>query len=176
MGLWIVRRSPTPPRDVRHAAARLRDCINRTGIDYLKHAGLDYQVNWGLQGWANVNRRGDYHDPHNHPHAYLSGTYYVAVPKAEQKLPENRPDVRPGAISFYDPQRPPDRGRVHPSAAGGRHSFVAGLPAAFRPPQPLRREAGEHLFQCDAEMVGRLPAGAGLGAGASRWASATRYA
>jgi hypothetical protein len=25
-------------------------------------------------------------------------------------------------------------------------------------------------------MVGRLPAGAGLGAGASRWASATRYA
>jgi uncharacterized protein (TIGR02466 family) len=86
------------------AIAWLRDCINRTVIDYLKHAGLDYQVNWGLQGWANVNRRGDYHDPHNHPHAYLSGTYYVAVPKMEQALPDNRPDVRPGAISFYDPR------------------------------------------------------------------------
>jgi uncharacterized protein (TIGR02466 family) len=86
------------------AVAWLRDCINRTVVDYLKHSGLTYQVNWGLQGWANVNRRGDYHDPHNHPHAYLSGTYYVAVPKAEEKLPDNRPDVRPGAISFYDPR------------------------------------------------------------------------
>jgi uncharacterized protein (TIGR02466 family) len=86
------------------AIAWLRDCINRTVTDYLKHAGLTYQVNWGLQGWANVNRRGDYHDPHNHPHAYLSGTYYVAVPKMEQALPDNRPDVRPGAISFYDPR------------------------------------------------------------------------
>jgi len=82
----------------------LRDCINKTIIDYLKHAGLSYPVNWGLQGWANVNRRGDYHDPHNHPHAYLSGTYYVAVPPAEHELPENRPDVRPGAITFYDPR------------------------------------------------------------------------
>jgi hypothetical protein len=62
------------------AIAWLRDCINRTAVDYLRHAGLDYPVNWSLQGWANVNRRGDYHDP------------------------ENRPDVRPGAISFYDPR------------------------------------------------------------------------
>jgi uncharacterized protein (TIGR02466 family) len=82
----------------------LRDCINKTVIDYLKRAGLDYAVNWSLQGWANVNRRGDYHDPHNHPHAYLSGTYYVAVPEVEGPPAENRPDVRPGAISFYDPR------------------------------------------------------------------------
>jgi uncharacterized protein (TIGR02466 family) len=82
----------------------LRDCINKTVIDYLKRAGLDYPLNWSLQGWANVNRRGDYHDPHNHPHAYLSGTYYVDVPAAGQSLPDNRPDVRPGAISFYDPR------------------------------------------------------------------------
>lgn len=86
------------------AVGWLRDCINKTAIDYLKHTGLDYPVNWSLQGWANVNRRGDYHDPHNHPHAYLSGTYYVTVPETEQTLPENRPDVRPGAISFYDPR------------------------------------------------------------------------
>lgn len=82
----------------------LRDCVNKTIIDYLQRAGLDYPVNWSLQGWANVNRRGDYHDPHNHPHAYLSGTYYVAVPEPERPLAENRPDVRPGAISFYDPR------------------------------------------------------------------------
>ena len=31
------------------AVAWLRDCINRTMVDYLKHAGLDYQVNWGCR-------------------------------------------------------------------------------------------------------------------------------
>jgi uncharacterized protein (TIGR02466 family) len=102
------------------AVTWLRDCINRTVIDYLKHAGLDYAVNWSLQGWANVNRRGDYHDPHNHPHAYLSGTYYVAVPKTAQDLPENRPDVRPGAISFYDP-----RGAANMTAIRGDRQIEA---------------------------------------------------
>ena len=85
------------------AVAWLRDCINKTVIDYLKRAGLDYPVNWGLQGWANVNRRGDYHDPHNHPHAYLSGTYYVAVPASRAAL-KSRADLRPGRITFYDPR------------------------------------------------------------------------
>ena len=85
------------------AAEWLRTCINKTIIDYLKRCGLDYAVNWSLQGWANVNREGDYHDPHNHPHAYLSGTYYVAVPEAPPR-PAARKDVRPGAITFYDPR------------------------------------------------------------------------
>ena len=81
----------------------LKDCINKTVIDYLRRAGLDYPVNWSLQGWANVNRLGDYHDPHNHPHAYLSGTYYLRVPQATETA-DNRADVRPGSISFYDPR------------------------------------------------------------------------
>jgi uncharacterized protein (TIGR02466 family) len=85
------------------AVAWLRECINKTAIDYLQHCGLDYALNWSLQGWANINRFGDYHDLHNHPHAYLSGTYYVAVPAAPPGLP-GRKDRRPGAISFYDPR------------------------------------------------------------------------
>ncbi len=89
--------------DENPAVAWLRECINRTVIDYLRRLGLDYAVQWQLQGWANVNRAGDYHDPHNHPHAYLSGTYYVAVPE-RPATPDNRPDVRPGCISFYDPR------------------------------------------------------------------------
>ena len=64
-----------------------------------------YKIDWSLQGWANVNRLGDYHDPHNHPHSYLSGTYYVQVPKDRATL-RTRKDVRPGAISFYDPRGP----------------------------------------------------------------------
>ncbi len=81
----------------------LKQCINKTVIDYLRHQGLDYQVDWTLHGWANINRLGDYHDPHNHPHAYLSGTYYVAVPESRAAL-KSRADVRPGCITFYDPR------------------------------------------------------------------------
>ena len=102
------------------AVAWLRDCINKTIIDYLKHAGLSYAVNWSLQGWANVNRRGDYHDPHNHPHAYLSGTYYVAMPEDAPPPPQNRADLRPGAISFYDP-----RGAANMTAIRGDRQIEA---------------------------------------------------
>ncbi|MET4805531.1 2OG-Fe(II) oxygenase family protein [Limibacillus sp. MBR-115] len=81
----------------------LRECINKSAIDYLRQAGIDYRVDWAMQGWANVNRFGDYHDLHNHPHAWLSGTYYVAIPEKYEDLP-GRKDRRPGAISFYDPR------------------------------------------------------------------------
>lgn len=81
----------------------LRQCIHKTASDYCARAGMGYAIDWTLQGWANVNRLGDYHDPHNHPHAYLSGTYYVRVP-ASRHTPRNRADVRPGCISFYDPR------------------------------------------------------------------------
>ena len=83
----------------------LRDCINKTARDYLRRSGLDYALEWTLQGWPSINRFGDYHDLHNHPHAYLSGTYYVALPEqpTRQELP-GRSDRTPGAISFYDPR------------------------------------------------------------------------
>lgn len=85
------------------AVAWLRQCIHKTATDYCRRAGMDYPIDWSLHGWANVNRLGDYHDPHNHPHAYLSGTYYVRVP-ASRATARNRADVRPGCITFYDPR------------------------------------------------------------------------
>ena len=81
----------------------LRECINKTAVDYLQRQGLDYPVDWSLHGWANINRLGDYHDLHNHPHSYLSGTYYVAVPSTAARV-GSRNDLSPGAISFYDPR------------------------------------------------------------------------
>lgn len=87
------------------AIAWLRDCVNRTVADYFRGLGMTYSIEWSLHGWANVNRLGDYHDPHNHPHSYLSGTYYVQVPTDRAPLP-TRKDVRPGAITFYDPRGP----------------------------------------------------------------------
>jgi uncharacterized protein (TIGR02466 family) len=87
------------------AVAWLRDCINRTVTGYFAELAMNFQIDWSLHGWANVNRLGDYHDPHNHPHCYLSGTYYVQVPTERAPL-KSRKDVRPGAITFYDPRGP----------------------------------------------------------------------
>jgi len=87
-----------------HAAVNwLRDNVNGTVIEYLRHIGVDYPVNWSITGWPNVNRLGDYHDAHNHPWSYLSGTYYVKMPTTRETLP-TRGDVRPGRITFYDPR------------------------------------------------------------------------
>ena len=45
---------------------------------------------------------GDYHDLHNHPHSYLSGTYYVKIPRLAEA--GRRKDLRPNRITFYDPR------------------------------------------------------------------------
>jgi len=87
-----------------HPAVRwLRQCVDTTASDYVRQQGLDYPISWTVQGWANINRFGDYHDLHNHPHSYLSGTYYVAVPE-QNHAAVSRKDLSPGAISFYDPR------------------------------------------------------------------------
>ncbi|MBX2836535.1 MAG: 2OG-Fe(II) oxygenase family protein [Gammaproteobacteria bacterium] len=85
------------------ALAWLKQCVNKTVIDYLSAQQLDYNVEWTLQAWANVNRRGDYHTLHNHPHSYLSGTYYVMVPQQPVSRVQ-RNDLNPAAISFFDPR------------------------------------------------------------------------
>lgn len=80
----------------------LRQCVSRAVLDYAAEAGVKADLDWSLQAWANVNMRGDYHNLHNHPHSWLSGTYYVAVPA--QPADTHRRDLDPGAISFYDPR------------------------------------------------------------------------
>ncbi len=81
----------------------LRAHVNQTVIDYFRYLGIDYPIDWTIQGWASINRFGDYHDAHNHPRAYLSGTYYVKIPTTMEKL-KTRKDLRPGCITFYDPR------------------------------------------------------------------------
>ena len=78
-----------------------REEVNNTVINYLRAIGIDYPVNWTITGWPNINRFGDYHDTHNHPWSYLSGTYYIKMPKIQEIL-QTRKDVRPGQITFYD--------------------------------------------------------------------------
>ena len=90
--------------EIDHPAVQwLRDCVNRCVVQYAKNAGIDYEMDWYIQAWPNVNRFGDYHNLHNHPHSWLSGTYYVQVPSGEPKV-KGRSDLNPGAISFFDPR------------------------------------------------------------------------
>ncbi len=88
----------------RHPAVDwLKKCFDRAVVDYATEQGIDYEMDWHTQCWPNVNRFGDYHNLHNHPHSWLSGTYYVQVPP--QDRPEGaRSDLDPNAISFYDPR------------------------------------------------------------------------
>ncbi len=95
------------------ATAWLTQCINVSVRDYFAHLGMDYDIRWSLHGWPNVNRHGDYHDYHNHPRAYLSGTYYVQVPDPDPDRVGRR-DARPGHISLNDP-----RGAVNMTANKG---------------------------------------------------------
>ena len=82
----------------------LRQCFDRAVTDYAREAGITYEMDWAIQAWPNVNFRGDYHNLHNHPHAWLSGTYYLNVP--DQGAAETfRSDLNPGAISFLIPGR-----------------------------------------------------------------------
>ncbi len=90
---------PTPATDW------LKQCIDKTVADYFRNLSVTYDIQWSVQGWANINRRGDYHTLHNHPHSYLSGTYYVQVPTAQGDAHDGtRSDLNPGAISFFDPR------------------------------------------------------------------------
>ena len=86
-----------------HSGANwLRGEVNNSVIYYLQSIGIDYPVDWQIHAWANVNRMGDYHDLHNHPHCYLSGTYYVKIPGDTEA--GGRKDLRPNRITFYDPR------------------------------------------------------------------------
>ena len=85
------------------AVGWLRQCCEKAVLDYAVEAGLDYRPDIDLQAWVNINRRGDYHNLHNHPHSWLSGTYYVQVPERPREM-RTRSDLNPGAISFFDPR------------------------------------------------------------------------
>jgi uncharacterized protein (TIGR02466 family) len=71
-------------RIARHVSAFARELQFDLGGRRLKPDSL----------WVNVMDKGAIHAPHIHPHAVISGTYYVAAPP------------RAGAIRFEDPRLP----------------------------------------------------------------------
>lgn len=81
----------------------LHQCCHRAIADYATEAGMSDIPDVSLQAWPNINFKGDYHNLHNHPHSWLSGTYYLNVPD-QSKAAVFREDLNPGAISFFDPR------------------------------------------------------------------------
>lgn len=117
--------------DVKHPAVGwLKQCFDRAIADYAAEAGITYELAWSVQAWANINQRGDYHNLHNHPHSWLSGTYYVAVPG--RGAATHRTDLNPNAISFFDP-----RGQANMNAISGDGQFDPEFRIDPRPGQLL---------------------------------------
>ena len=78
------------------AFADLARTIDRHAGAFATHAGFELgRRRLTLDSlWVNVMRKGAIHAPHIHPHAVVSGTYYVTVPPGS------------GAIRFEDPRLP----------------------------------------------------------------------
>lgn len=86
-----------------HPAVRwLRGQVDETIAAYLRQVGVERAPAWRVYGWYNTNRYGDHHGPHTHPRSYLSGTFYVRVPAAPERVDD--PRAHPACISFYDPR------------------------------------------------------------------------
>ncbi len=81
----------------------LKQCIDRAIIDFKNETNISHDLEWFVHAWPNVNFRVDYHNLHNHPHSWLSGTYYLNVPD-QSEAEMFRSDLNPGAISFFDPR------------------------------------------------------------------------
>lgn len=89
-------------RDYGHPAVDwLMSHVNQSVTEYFKQFRMNYPISWEIASWSNINRFGDYHSPHTHPWSYLSGTYYVQVPDADDTI---HTDLPPACISFRDPR------------------------------------------------------------------------
>jgi uncharacterized protein (TIGR02466 family) len=77
----------------------LQQCIGRVVVSSTKKVspGLGLKgMRLDMQGWINVNFKGAYNTPHDHPGYMWSGCYYVKIPKAKSG--------RSGDIEFLDPR------------------------------------------------------------------------
>ncbi len=54
-------------------------------------------IDWQINGWANVNRKNDLNIPHVHPGAYWSAVYYVAVDQSND-------GPKGGELELFDPR------------------------------------------------------------------------
>jgi len=83
------------------AVAWLRDRVTET-IDAYFEKFVDFDFQWRVECWPNINHTGDYHAPHMHGWCYMSGTYYLELPPADPGGDDG--EIPSGAINFADPR------------------------------------------------------------------------
>jgi uncharacterized protein (TIGR02466 family) len=77
---------------------RIREMCDRVTAQVMTENGHQpRRLEWTLEAWANVNRRGHFNRIHNHPGSTWSGTYYVDDGMDEA----SKADAAP--IQFFDP-------------------------------------------------------------------------
>ena len=129
--------------DTHPALSALRELINtavRDSAEYFRRTGLATHPmmaraadRWTLRVWGTVLGPGGHQAPHMHPLGWLSGAYYVRVPRDMQPLPDAvDPALIPGALEF---SRPPQRLLVQAPAevrvVAPQEGRLALFPSAF---------------------------------------------
>lgn len=85
------------------AAVWLRSQIKEAARAFLDRWAGAAVREFNIVGRAVVLDHGEYRPLRNHPDAYLSGIYHIAVPSGLRE-DRHRSDVDSNAISFYDPR------------------------------------------------------------------------
>ncbi len=80
--------------------AAITEIVNRFTVVNTDSGLQRLTLNWRLQAWANVNRRGHANAAHFHPGAFWSAVFYV-----DDGGIDGKPDLG-GAIEFADPRGP----------------------------------------------------------------------
>jgi uncharacterized protein (TIGR02466 family) len=68
--------------------------------------GKSVEVNFGMAGWANVNRDGDFNVLHSHSNNHWSGAFYVNMGEPDPEVKLN------GAFEFYEPRGAATMGQI----------------------------------------------------------------
>ena len=58
------------------------DLLHSFLINFLSNfPNIDKEINFDVDAWININKKGDYNEKHNHPNCHLAGVLYVKCPQ-----------------------------------------------------------------------------------------------
>lgn len=128
-------------------ARELKDRVATFALDLtrlLTASGAPRKLNFQMEGWANVSRRGHYNSVHDHPGSTWSGVYYVCGGKPDSDDPCN------GRLELIDPRAGTNILRVE-EGIFGRYLVepIPGLMVMF--PSWLKHMV--HPFQGSGERI-----------------------
>ena len=88
-----------PEPEIAVLRGRVEDSLNRVmQLAVAGQPGRRVETEFGLAGWANLNRHGDYNVLHSHAGSHWSGAFYVSMGEPDPEVQLN------GAFELYDPR------------------------------------------------------------------------